>query len=93
MGFDIIEINLVYFLGSYYGKSDQFDNLRYFVVKIWIPNKIVCVFVTLEPFKKFDVGVGGWSNGMLEFHFGPNLGLEAGAKLNNLLLGFILWKI
>ena len=41
-----------------------------------------------EPFQKFGVGggwVGGWSKGILEFRFGPNLGLrlEAGTKLNN----------
>ena len=43
-----------------------------------------------EPFQKF--GVGGrwwwWSKGILEFRFGPNLGLrlEAWTKLNNIKL-------
>ena len=36
----------------------------------------------LEPFQKFAVGGGGcwWSKGILEFRFGPKLGLrlEAG---------------
>ena len=45
-----------------------------------------------EPFQKFGVGGGGWvgggwwwSKGILEFRFGPNLGLrlEAWTKLNN----------
>ena len=40
-----------------------------------------------EPFQKFAVVVlvGGWSKGILEFRFGPNLGLrlEAWTKLNN----------
>ena len=43
-----------------------------------------------EPFQKFGVGggwwwVGGWSKGILEFRFSPNLGLRLGAwtKLNN----------
>ena len=48
------------------------------------------VLLGLEPSQKF--GVGGWwwwSKGILEFRFGPNLGLglEAWTKLNN-LLGF-----
>ena len=47
-----------------------------------------------EPFQKFGVGGGGggwwwwwWSKGILEFRFGPNLGLrlEAWTKLNNKL--------
>ena len=42
----------------------------------------------LEPSQKFGVVVGGWwwwSKGILEFRFGPNLGLglEAWTKLNN----------
>ena len=42
-----------------------------------------------EPFQKFGVGGGGgggWSKGILEFRFGPNLGLklEAWTKLNNI---------
>ena len=43
-----------------------------------------------EPFQKFAVvggdGGGWWSEGILEFRFGPGLGLrlEAGTKLNNL---------
>ena len=44
------------------------------------------VLLGLEPFKKFGVGVsGGWSKDILEFRFGPNLGLrlETGIKLNN----------
>ena len=43
----------------------------------------------LEPLQKFAVVVGGggggwWSKGILEFRFGPNLGLElkAWTKLN-----------
>ena len=49
-----------------------------------------------EPFQKFGVGGGWWvvvggggglSKGILEFRFGPNLGLrlEAWTKLNNSL--------
>ena len=46
----------------------------------------------LEPLQKFAVVVGGggggwwWSKGILEFRFGPNLGLrlEAWTKLNNI---------
>ena len=46
----------------------------------------------LEPFQKFAVVGGGgggwwwWSKGILEFRFGPNLGLrlEAWTKLNNI---------
>ena len=43
------------------------------------------VLLGLEPFQKFGVGGGWWSKGILEFRFGPNLGLrlEAGTKLNN----------
>ena len=40
----------------------------------------------IETFQKFAVlVVGGWSKGILEFRFGPNLGLrlEAWTKLNN----------
>ena len=32
------------------------------------------VLLGLEPFQKFGVG-GWWSKGILEFRFGPNLGL------------------
>ena len=41
------------------------------------------ILIGLGPFQKFAV-VGGWSKGILEFRFGPNLGLrlEAGSKLN-----------
>ena len=45
-----------------------------------------------EPFQKFGV-VGGWwwSKGILEFRFGPNLGLklEAGTKLNTSDLNYV----
>ena len=48
----------------------------------------------LEPFQKLGV-VGGWwwSKGILEFHFGPDLGLrlEAGTKLNNRQYQFAAW--
>ena len=40
----------------------------------------------LKPFQKIGVGEWWWwSKGILEFHFGPSLGLrlEAGTKLNN----------
>ena len=42
----------------------------------------------IETFQKFGGGGGGWwwwSKGILEFRFGPNLGLglEAWIKLNN----------
>ena len=49
----------------------------------------------MERFLKFAVGgggewwwVGGWSKGILEFRFGPNLGLipEAWTKLNNIVV-------
>ena len=49
------------------------------------------VLFGLEPFQKFGVGGGGlvvggwwWSKDILEFRFGPNLGikLEAWTKLN-----------
>ena len=48
-----------------------------------------------EPFQKFTVVVGGWcwwSKGILEFRFGPNLGLrlEAWTKLNNIESDIIL---
>ena len=36
------------------------------------------ILLGLEPFQKLAVGgwwVGGWSKGILEFRFGPNLGL------------------
>ena len=41
----------------------------------------------LEPFQKFGMGGGGWSKGILEFCFRPNLGLilEAGTKLSNIV--------
>ena len=32
------------------------------------------ILLGLEPFQKLAVG-GGWSKGILEFRFGPNLGL------------------
>ena len=43
---------------------------------------------SVKPFQKFVVGdgwVGWWSKGILQFPFGPILGLrlEAGTKLNN----------
>ena len=43
------------------------------------------VLLGIESFQKFAVG-GWWSKGILEFRFGPNLGLrlEAGTKLNNI---------
>ena len=48
----------------------------------------------LEPLQKFAVVVGGgWSKGILEFRFGPDLGLrlEAWTKLNKNILsrGFL----
>ena len=44
------------------------------------------VLLGLEPSQKFGIG-GWWSKDNLEFHFGPNLGLEleAWTKLNNTL--------
>ena len=50
-----------------------------------------------EPFPKFGVGGGGrWSKGILEFRFGPSLGLrlEARTKLNNFAdIEFVWWWV
>ena len=47
------------------------------------------IILGLEPFQRFAVvgGGGWWSIGILEFCFGPNLGLrlEGGTKLNKKL--------
>ena len=41
----------------------------------------------IEPFKKFVVGGGGgwWSKDILEFRFGPNLGLRLGRTVEKTL--------
>ena len=50
----------------------------------------MCLLLSLEPFQKFAVG-GGWSKDILEFRFGPNLGLrlKAETKLKKRKLNWI----
>ena len=66
------------------GMIGEFCILRY----AYISN--ISILQGLEPFQKFALGGGWWSKGILEFHFGPNLGLrlEAGTKLNKIRVIF-----
>ena len=71
------------------GKGVGWNGSQFLILR-WAYISNMSLLIGLEPFHKFAVGGGGgggWSKGILEFHFGPNLGLrlEAGTKLNNII--------
>ena len=57
----------------------------------YIPN--ISPLPCLEPFQNLGVGRGGWSKGILELCFSPNLELEVEARIGPCLTIFCDTKI